>query len=371
MNHFKYNFLVDCHCFDSTISQGITTYIKGIYTILPSKAKNIKFFFIAYDIEHIKNIFGEKDNIIYIKLNSTNKLYRLLFEIPNLIRHYKIDFAHFQYVSPIIKNCKTIVTLHDILFIDYPQYFPRSYRFFKGLSFKYSAKTCDLLCTVSNYSKERISIHYKICSNNIIITPNAVSNDFKYIPDIRLKLMPEKYILYVSRIEPRKNHIAAVNIFNKLNLANEGYKLVFIGKETVATPELYDLINKLPLNIKSNIIIIPQVSYTDLKLWYKNASLFLYPSIAEGFGIPPIEAAVAGVPVICNNSTAMSDFTFFKENLVDFNNEEILIERIRLILTNAIGSTILRDTILSYYNWETIAKNFLEDIANRFRIRIN
>ena len=368
MNTLKCNFLIDCHCFDSNMSQGITTYIKGIYSLLPSKAPNINFFFMAQDIERLKNIFGEDKNIKYIKLKSHNKLYRLVYEIPQLIKRHKIDMAHFQYISPLIKNCKTIVTLHDILFVDFPQFFPLSYRLLKGLLFKVSAKRCDLLCTVSNYSKERISKCYNISNNKIIITPNAVSKDFKDTPNKKLKSMPQKYILYVSRIEPRKNHIAAVNIFNKLDLANKGYKLVLIGKETVSTPQLHALINNLSETTKSNILVIPQVSYDDLKLWYKNASLFIYPSIAEGFGIPPIEAAVSGIPVICNNSTAMSDFFFFKENLVDFNDEKTVLNRIQSLLNEDTKNQNLSEIVLNCYSWDTIANNFLTNLTKQFSI---
>lgn len=122
--------LIDCHCFDFEISQGITTYIQGIYSELPDLAQDIEFFFVASNIGKIKRIFGERENIHYVPLVSKNKIYRLLFEIPDIIRKNNIDVAHFQYVSPLIKNCKTIVTLHDILFVDYPQYFPFPYRFF-------------------------------------------------------------------------------------------------------------------------------------------------------------------------------------------------------------------------------------------------
>lgn len=352
--------LVDCHCFDFKISQGITTYIEGIYRYLPSISPDIDFYFVARDIHKIKTIFGDDINIHYIKLSSKNRLYRLLFEIPNIIKKHKIDIAHFQYVSPLLKNCKTIVTLHDILFLDYPQYFPFSYRLFKGFTFKLSAKRADLLCTVSGYSRKQISKHYGIDENKIKITPNAVSEDFYSIEGDKPKKYPDKYILYVSRIEPRKNHIAIVKAFERLNLANEGYSLVFIGKETVATPELHQYLENISNDIKGHILIIPQASFSDLKLWYKYASLFIYPTAAEGFGIPPIEAGAAGIPVICNNATAMSDFSFFGENLINIDENNILDNRIMKCLSNNNTSDLkfVSQKINSTYNWHTIASNF-------------
>lgn len=132
--------LVDCHGFDFNISQGITTYIEGLYRSVIRLSSEIEFYFVAKDIDKIKAIFGESDKIKYIPLTSKNRIYRLLFEIPRIVKKYKIDVAHYQYVSPIIKNCKTIVTLHDILFIDFPEYFPFSYRFLKEFPLNYRPK---------------------------------------------------------------------------------------------------------------------------------------------------------------------------------------------------------------------------------------
>lgn len=358
--------LVDCHGFDFNISQGITTYIEGLYRSVIRLSSEIEFYFVAKDIDKIKAIFGESDKIKYIPLTSKNRIYRLLFEIPRIVKKYKIDVAHYQYVSPIIKNCKTIVTLHDILFIDFPEYFPFSYRFFKGISFELSAKRADLLCTVSEYSRIQISHHYKINSNGIIITPNAVSDDFYLIEGDKPSSFPDKYVLYVSRIEPRKNHITAVHSFVRTNLFEKGYKLVFIGRETVFTEELHKTIENLPKFIKDHILFIPQVSFENLKLWYKYASLFLYPTLAEGFGIPPIEAGAACIPVICNNTTAMSDFKMFGENLIDFMDEEKLDDRIIRQLSSSNNMSELKnisEEIKKTYNWDNIAKKFIISLS--------
>lgn len=253
--------------------------------------------------------------------------------------------------------------------MDYPQYFPFLYRLFKGFAFKISASRSDLLCTVSAYSLNQISYHYGISKNKIVITPNAVSKDFFSIIDKEIKAIDGqeigKYILYVSRIEPRKNHVAIVDAFERLKLASRGYNLVFIGQETVSTPNLWHRIEKLSPEIKSRIRFISQTSYEELKLWYKNASLFIYPTFAEGFGIPPIEAAACGVPVICNNATAMSDFTFFGKNLIDINDRSLLDCRIMDILDKKEQriEAQIRAEIEAKYNWKNIAESFYNNLS--------
>ena len=361
--------LVDCHGFDSRISQGITSYIKGIYTILPKINKEIEYYFVATDIDNIMSIFGEADNIHYIPLTSKNRIHRLFFEIPNIIKKNGIDIAHFQYVAPLIKNCKTIITLHDVLFLDYPQYFPTSYKLSKSFPFKLSAKRADLLCTVSEYSRKRISAHYGIEESEIIVTPNAVDEEFYNVEGEKPTDFPDKYILYVSRVEPRKNHKIIVEAFSRLKLAEKGYKLVMIGRETVATPDIHLALEGLPFLDRNAIMMIPQVSFSELKLWYKYADLFLYPSIAEGFGIPPIEAGATGIPVISNNSTAMSDFSFFGDNLIDIFNKGLLDKRILENLKRRDDNRLsdVSKQIRTTYNWRLIAEKFNNELIKHFR----
>ena len=98
---------VDCHVFDGKF-QGTRTYIQGIYTNLLHH-KEIDYYFAARDIKNLKRIFGESENVHYITLKSKGSLSRLIFEIPSIIKKYNIDYAHFQYISPLIKNCKEII----------------------------------------------------------------------------------------------------------------------------------------------------------------------------------------------------------------------------------------------------------------------
>jgi glycosyltransferase involved in cell wall biosynthesis len=356
------NLLFDAHCFDYNTSEGVNSYIRGLYSKLILIAKDIHFFIVAANIDKVKTIFGEHENVTYISLTSKNKIYRLLVEIPHIIKKNRIDVAHFQYISPLIKNCRTIVTLHDILFKDFPSMFPLGYKLGKEALFKFSAKRADLLLTVSKYSQDRIAYHYGIPKDKIIVTPNAVSIDFENIDRKLAKRFVvskgiDKYILYVSRIEPRKNQVSLLHAYIDLNLAEKGYHLVFIGRKTLNTPELDRLIASMENKQGKYVHFINQVSYEELKMWYCAASLFVYPSLAEGFGIPPVEAGVAGIPCICNNQTAMSDFTFFGDNLINIKNIDLLEERIIANLENQPDTIQIKKTIMAKYNWNEIANN--------------
>ena len=356
------NLLVDCHCFDEKTAQGINTYIRGIYSVLPALAPEIDFYFAARNTDNLRELFGSGRNIHYVRLRSDARMRRLLSEFPAIIKRHRIDWAHFQYVAPLIKNCRTIVTLHDILFREFPQYFPLGYRLWRDPLFRLSARRADLLCTVSAYSRSSISRNYGIPPERIAITPNVISEEFAEVSLEESREFARKngagdYILYISRFEPRKNQLGLLKSWIRLNPRHD---LVMIGNPTLRSRELEEAIAALPAERSRHLHILEGVSFGELKKWYRGASLFVYPTLAEGFGIPPLEAAMAGVPVICSDATAMADFSFFGENLVDIGDSELLDFRIRSLLENpSPPSPAIREEIRRRYGREAIARGFL------------
>ena len=363
-------FLVDMHCFDCDTTEGINTYLKGLYSEL-IKIENITFVFVAEKIEKLKLIFGTPNNIIYVPLSNKGRIYRLTLEFPLIIRKYKVDYAHFQYTSPFIKNCKNIITLHDILFKDYPSLFPLSYRTIRDFMFRLSAKRSDILLTVSEYSKERIAFHYNIPRGSIYVTPNAVSKEFAEcdIDEAREFVKQkgvDKFILYVSRIEPRKNHITLLKSYVELELWRKGYKLVFIGRKTIDDAALDNYLDNLDEEIRENVLVINQTNFANLIKWYSAAGLFVYPSLAEGFGIPPLESVVAGASTICSNKTAMSDFRIFENDFFDPNDKEQLKSLIiRKLSEGNCNSNINRASVLQEYSWRESAIRFISAIKTQ------
>lgn len=359
--------LIDAHVFDHS-PQGSKTYLLGLYGCLIPIATHIDFYFAAYNTDKLKKEFGlSHTNVHYVKYSSNNKFYRLIFDIPKIIKSYKIDYAHYQYISPFFKTTKEIVTIHDILFNDFPQYFPLSYRLKNNFLFKKSAKRADLLLTVSEYSKQKIAQHYNIGLEKILITPNGVNKTFfevkehKHLPNIKAKYNLNNFVLCISRIEPRKNHISLIKAFVELKLYNSGFELVLIGKEDLVSIEMHQYLENLSYEEKSSIKFLTNIDNLEQLSFLRDASLFVYPSFAEGFGIPPLEAVAVGTPTICSNKTAMADFTFFNEN--HFNPDSI--DELKLKINNIITNKDYeledkKDYVRTHFNWENIAKSYLE-----------
>ena len=350
---------VDCHVFDGNL-QGTTTYLKGLYTEL-IKDKSKTFYLASSNPENLKTIFGIHENVIYLSYSKKSKFYRLLFDIPKLIKQNAIDFAHFQYIVPPIKRCKYIVTVHDVLFLDYPEYFPLLYRLKNKFLFKLSARFSDVVLTVSEYSKTQIQKNFKL--ENITVTHNAVDPAFYQTYNkeevkayVKEKFGIENYFLFVSRWEPRKNHHTLLKVFVE-NQFYKNHQLVFVGNYALENTMYVDYYNTLEESIKKKISSLNDIDFSNLLQITRAASISIYPSIAEGFGIPPLEAIAAEVPSVCSNTSAMSDFDFMDKNLFNPKDANDITNKI-IIGLNETNLSHKKQILLEKYNWESSAKEF-------------
>ena len=289
--------LVDGHILDGQ-PQGTTTYLSGLYKAI-AELNLAEIFIACCNKESIDKHNLSHKNIRWVKLSTKNKFKRLLFSMPYLEYKLKPDFTHYNYITPILKFSKRIVTCHDLLFLDFPKYFSFNYRFQRKFLFYISSKTSEIVSTVSNYSASSISKHFSIPLDRILIAPNAI-DESKKIENIKLNedLLSSKFFVYVSRFEPRKNQHLLIKAFNKFCKNNDKeYKLILVGYPDLNYPEL----KKELINAKTDqVYILTDTSRDELNWLYKNSVASIYPSHGEGFGIPPIEAIAAGGKSYCS-----------------------------------------------------------------------
>lgn len=366
---------VDAHVFDGEY-QGSRTYIEEIYDVVLANNEDINILFAARDSKNLRRLLKYK-NASFVQYRSQKSLVRLFFEIPYLIYKMGCNVAHLQYFLPLLRlpSCKYIVTIHDILFLDFPDEFPWTYRAPRQLLFYHAAKNADILMTVSRYSQQRLSSNYNIRAEDVMVTPNGVSNaylNFARTADDCRNYIKDKYhigrfILYVSRIEPRKNQLQLLDAYLSLELSKKGIELVFIGKCTIGGLFL-DKYRSLSQETRKYIHWFDQVGNDDLLALYKAAELFVYPSKAEGFGIPPLEAAAVGTSVICSNATAMGDFEFFGDDFFDPNNPDALKKflgnRLQENSFNIKKTAHIREIIQSRYSWSHSASIVTEALKS-------
>lgn len=358
--------LVDCHVFDGN-SQGTTSYIEGLYTHM-TKHQDITFYFAAHNVDNIKKKFGEAPNIHYLHLTHTGSILRLTLDFPKLIKQNNIDYAHFQYISPIVKRCKEIVTIHDVLFLDFPQFFPWKYKLKNGFFFRKSALRANIITTVSHYSQLRIAHWFGIPEEKIAIVHSAVlpTTENMFIPNVKKKYNLDKFILTVSRLEPRKNHLLLLQVFVEMELYKNGWDLVMIGAPDLKNVKLQKYYEGLSEDVIAHVKMMT-VPFPDLVGLYQQANLFVFPSFAEGFGLPPLEAIEYGCPLLCSNVTGMKEFGLPEEMVFNPNNKEDLKNKIKKILINGETykeSSSLTQRIRKEYNWQLNADKFYEILKN-------
>jgi glycosyltransferase involved in cell wall biosynthesis len=360
----KVKLFVDGHWFDD-LYQSPCVFLKGLYSELIQDDR-FNVYMAAADIDHLKKVFNYTDRINYLTYKSRSKYYRLAIDAPGLIRQNKIVASHFQYITPLIKNSLEIVTIHDLLFKEFKDLFPWRYRIAKDILFRRSAKKADLITTVSQYSFDSIINHYGLPPEKVKVVPNGISTEFfSYKPTASPSKLQtihhlDRYILFVSRVEPRKNHIALLKAYVNNALWQKGYKLVFVGRTDIEVQELRTYIAGLPVEALQNIVWLKNVAFPDLLDLYKKASLFAYPSLAEGFGIPPLEAAALKTKTLCSNATAMADYTFFEADLFDPNNNEEFSKKMiqKLEQDDLKRRELIALAIHERYNWKKIASDF-------------
>lgn len=367
----KIRLFADAHSFDKEY-QGVRTFIKEIYTILLEQYPDLDIFFGCNNVKRLQEEFplAKPENFLQYKSGGFLRFYS---DIPRMLQEHKIDFAHFQYIIPFgRKQCRYITTTHDILFNDFKEDFSWPYRFARNYLFKRGIKNADIKTTVSAYSRERIAHYYKIPEKEIAVIPNGVNASFAsqftsrqqaadYVSD---KYIIKDYILFVGRIEPRKNHVALLKAWVACGLHRKNIGLVFIGKESIPVQEFNRLVYEL--GEQYPVYYIPQVDPLTLEAFYKGCKLFVYPSRAEGFGIPPLEAAIAEAPVLCSSETAMMDFDFFEPWRFDPSNQQELQSKLSAIIENLPTEEKLRDIaqqVLQKYSWHRSAQLLHELIA--------
>lgn len=364
----------DCHPMDSGF-QGTTTYLAGVINALPAAAAqhapalDLKIICAAQTKESVARHVKVDFEFVPIKYGF---LQRNFIDIPRALRRTGANLVVSQYVRPFFSPCPTMSVIHDVLFLDYPESFSWSYRTVRRLLFGWAARNSTIVSTVSDYSAKRIGNHFGIDASEILVSPNAVDPVFFHTatkPAETATTGPIR-LLSVSRLERRKRHewgIAAVE-----SLVAEGIdsELTIVGSgEGAYADELRAMIGDarttrgLKIKLKSN------VGFSDLVTEYANCDVFLFPSEAEGFGIPVIEAAAAGKPCVCSNGSALAELephfcgvSFPPGDIPAF------LAAVQKVVTNldhySAVAKAQREAVAVAFNWKEAAKKYVAVLNN-------
>jgi glycosyltransferase involved in cell wall biosynthesis len=313
---------------------------------------------------HPSNVFADKDNCNIITPSGINKwlpssFWRSFF-IANDINTRNIDVFHgLSGELPISTlTMPKIVTIHDVIFMRYPEYYASFDRKMYEKKFKYACKIADKIITVSKQTADdciyflgadahKIEIAYQSCDP--VFFTQQKNNEISKKYDL-----PEKFILSIGTIEARKN---LLNLVKALPLIDSEVQLVAIGGRTSYTElvEQYSKENRLSHRVK----LMHNVPFSDFPALYSAASAFVYPSFFEGFGIPVLEALASGTPVAASEVSSLPEVggeaaLYFNPNSIDD-----MAEKINLLLHDK--NTVEK---LNGYRNVQLEKFSIENIAN-------
>lgn len=361
---------VDAHQFDNGF-EGAASFIQGLYlSLVRERPSEFKIYLGCAHPQKVAASFEGDPHFETVQYGAAHRFRRLTYEIPKAIARVRPDLAHFQYFTPLIKTCPWIVTIHDVLFNDFPQYFPPGYARLRNVLFPLSARRANLLTTVSPYSKERISAWYRIDPARINVVPNGVSRNRADDGDLPAPTSPvaellksaEGYLLCVSRFEPRKNQAAVLQAFIEGGFWRQGMHLVFVGSRTLKGGDFDATLAATSAVARDKVHFMEGLSFADVQRLYAHAVAAVYPSLAEGFGMPPLEAAVAGVPSLCARNTAMSDFSPLAPYFFDATDRDELTLKLRDVVENRAAHKKMAEGIAAEvaerYSWAVAAETF-------------
>jgi len=300
---------------------GVGSYAKNLITSLKKfDRENQYFIFVKKEHSNIFTINQNNINIIYQKNILRNKILRVLWEqfiLPLYIKRLKIDLLHsIHYTIPLFAGCKVVVTFHDMTFFLYPKKHIFIKRIFFKLFIYISSWRANRLIAVSNNTKKDIIKFLHINNGKIDVVYEIIDSKYRPIKNesaiMKVKnkyKIFNKFILYVGTLEPRKNIVNLIQAYYKLISKNNAtHQLVIVGKKGWHYQEIFKIVTKLNLNKgRGKIVFTGYVSEEELPFLYNAADVFVYPSLYEGFGIPPLEAMACGVPVISSDLSSIPE----------------------------------------------------------------
>lgn len=370
---------IDIRVLGNETKSGIEEYTENLLSHLLPIDSNVKFklFFSSYR-QKLKDY--DWLNLPNVELKKYNFPNRFLFassrffdwpEIDRLIGGVDVFFSPHFFLTSLTSVCKRVTAIHDLSFIRFPEYFSWRKNFWHKFEMMpdWQSRLSDKIIAVSKATKNDLIEKYNIDSENIKVIYSGISFHMKRPPEEELKLfkiknsLPDNFILFLGKLEPRKNVIGLIKAFNILSKSGEfkNLHLIIAG----AKGWLYkDILKEAEDSLfKDKIIFTGYVKDEERPFYYSLASVFVYPSFFEGFGFPPLEAMACGTPVIASNNSSLPEVVGKSAVLVDPRNLSDIAAAIKEVLTNPrLRSKLVKSGLdrANLFNWHKTAKETLE-----------
>lgn len=312
----------------------------------------------------------EGANITLQYVWADNNLLSNLFILPQYIKKLSVRTTLFQMFPSFNNKLTSMAFVHDVLFREFPQFFTWKERLYFFPMMWLTRRAARIVATTSYVADDLVKLGYVQNRSHIDIVPLGVSAEFKpaeqhnsnWLKQVSEKFaLPSRFVLFVGRLNVRKN---IENLLRALPLLyNPTIAVVIVGKEDWKSPNLQSLL--LDPQIKRRIIFTGGVTNEELSAIYALAKIFCFPSYAEGFGLPPLEAMASGVPVVVSDRTALPEVCGDAAVYINPEEPQSIADGINLLLTDENIYTLKRNAGLKrarLFSWKNSATQLMESI---------
>jgi len=318
---------------------GIGTYIRNLLRELANIDRNTEYVLLTRPTDMtVAASLGENFRAVADRSGHYSIAEQL--SIPIAARREGIQLFHApHYVLPALTPSKTVVTIHDCIHLMFPEYLRNRLGYaYARTSLYTAAHKADRIFTVSEQSKRDILKFFNVPPEKIVVTPNAIDDRFSTPPSEEHVIntreryqLSHSYLLYVGNIKPHKNLERLIEAFHLVRAQGRSeLELIIIGDEISKLQSLRRAVHKYDMH--RYVRFLGYVPDKTLAVLYRLASVFVFPSLYEGFGLPPLEAMASGTPVVTSNLSSLPEVVGDAAVLVDPYSAESIAEGILTVL---------------------------------------
>ncbi len=320
-----------------------------------------------------------EDNVTVVGTRYPNKIFNYVLQkffqrpqVDRLLGGVEVYWSpHINFLS-LSKTPYKFLTIHDLSFLRYPEFFNRRKNFWHRLiNVKKLVNKFDHLIAVSQNTKDDIVELLGVAPEKVSVIHSGIDSSYFPVIDVeglvrvkRRYQLPEKFILYLGNVEPRKNLGGLIRAYNKLRDCRPDLSPVRLVIAGATGWKIGDIFKELlSSKYQDDIIFLGYVDKADKPAIYSLAAVFAYPSFYEGFGFPPLEAMACGTPVVTSNISSLPEIVGSAALTIDPHNVGAIASALEQILTDKeLAQRLRREGFkqVKQFNWETAAQKYLE-----------
>lgn len=276
----------------------------------------------------------------------------------------RLDLLHgLAFVAPLVRLCPTVVTVHDLSFALFPEFFRGANAAYLRLFTRLSCRGAAHVIAVSESTRADVIRLYGVPGEQVKAIPHGVDPAFHPRPAAevaefrRAHSLPERFVLFVGTLEPRKNLVKLIEAFSNLKSQIPNLKLVLVGGKGWYYDRIFAAVERLSL--KDRVIWAGYVPNGELPMWYNAADTFAFPSRYEGFGMPVLEAMACGTPTVTSTTSSLPEVAGNAALTVPPDDADALTDALRCALENAALRQELRAKGIAraaLFTWEEAAR---------------